>query len=250
MRVMSCNLRYDNPGDEEYAWENRLPAMKKIWEQIDADFIGVQEGLPHQIDDLMKSFPEYNYVGKGREEHGQGEQVGIYYKKNVLSLVEQGHFWISDSPEIPGSRSYGTDVPRMVTWVLLGFDNKNIVFLNTHLDHKSQEARRKGAEIICDFLDKYIDASGIILTGDLNAPPDADAVKTLLECGYLKDVFKAKNKSTPTYHGFTEDAKIVVDYILASQHLKIGTCEVVKDKPDGVYPSDHYPIYSDIEIEI
>ena len=249
MRVMSVNLRYDNPEDGEYIWANRFPAMKLIWEQIEADLVGIQEGLPHQISDLKKAFPVFNYIGKGRDKNGKGEHVGIFFNKNKFTLLNEGHFWLSETPDIPGSQSYGSAAPRMATWVILKYKGEKLLVLNTHLDHESQEARKRGIEIICDFIKNNIEVDGIILTGDLNVSPDSDLINNMLKCASLKDVFQTKNKSAPTYHGFSNNALIICDYILASNHFKLGSCEIVKTQHNGVYPSDHYPLYCDIKIE-
>ncbi|MFW6030662.1 MAG: endonuclease/exonuclease/phosphatase family protein [Halanaerobiales bacterium] len=248
MRIMSVNLRYDNPEDGEYIWENRFPAMKLIWNQVDADVIGIQEGLPHQVNNLNKAFSIYNYVGKGRDKHGKGEHVGIFFNKNKFSLLDEGHFWLSETPDIPGSQSYGSAAPRMSTWVLLKYKQKELLFLNTHLDHKSEKAKIKGIKIICDFLNNHLESDGIIITGDLNTPPNSELIHNLLECGCLKDIFQTKNKSEPTYHAFSEEALIAVDYILTSRSFKLESCEVITKKPYGIYPSDHYPICCDIKI--
>jgi len=145
MRVMSVNLRYDNPEDGKYKWANRFPAMKSIWNQIDADLVGIQEGLPHQVNGLNQAFSVYKYVGKGRDKHGKGEHVGIFFNKNKFTLLEEGHFWLSDTPNIPGSQSYGSAAPRMATWILLKYEEQKLLVLNTHLDHKSEKARKKGS---------------------------------------------------------------------------------------------------------
>lgn len=249
MRVMSINLRYDNPEDGKYIWANRFPAMKSVWEQVEADVVGIQEGLPHQINDLKKAFPVYNYLGKGREKDGKGEHVGIFFNKNKFTLLNEGHFWLSETPDIPGSQSYGSAAPRMATWIILKYEGKKLLVLNTHLDHKSQEARKKGIEIICDFIENNIEVAGIILTADLNVSPDSVLINYLLKTARLKDVFKTNNNSQPTYHGFSDEGSLISDYILTSKHFKLGSCEIVKEQPNGVYPSDHYPLYSDIEIE-
>jgi len=249
MLVMSYNLRFDNPRDGENSWPNRHPAIKKVWEDVDADIIGVQEGMSHQIHTLKNWFHDYAVVGRGREKKDTGEQVAVFYKKKRFDCIDQGHFWLSDTPDVPGSRSFGNDVYRMSSWVIL-YDNlekKEFIFLNTHLDHESKQSRVKGARLICKFLAEHKNLDGQIVTGDFNDLPDSEALAIMEKEGDLKDTLKAAGSDSATFHNFSDKALMRIDYILCSMDLKVSKGKVVKDKPFNIYPSDHYPIYAELK---
>lgn len=247
MRVMSYNLRYDTPADGPYAWPKRAAAVRWVWEHVDADVVGIQEGLPHQLDDLLTWTRGYAYVGRGRNADGGGEHVAIFYKREALECVEHGDFWLSDTPERPGSRTFGNRLPRMATWARLrdGAGREWLV-VNTHLDHESEEARVKGAALIAAFVAERAHDLPVVVTGDLNAGPDSPAVRTFLENG-LVDVFRKLGADGLTVHGYKDEPSARIDYILATPVLHARGAWTVREKPFGIYPSDHYPIYADLE---
>lgn len=248
MRVMSYNLRFDTPRDGEYQWPKREPAVRWVWEYVNADVVGVQEGLPHQLENLAEWMPEYDYVGRGREADGSGEHVAIFYKRDTWRCLEHGNFWLSDTPDVPGSRTFGNRLPRMATWARLKNSDGHVwLVLNTHLDHESEEARAKGAALIKSFLAENAKDEPVIVTGDFNAEPGSAALETLLEGGALVDVFAAAGADGLTVHGYNDTPNARIDYILASPQVPYGKLEIVREKPYGLYPSDHYPIYADLE---
>ncbi len=249
MLVMSYNLRFDNPRDGENSWPNRHPAVKKVWEDVNADIIGIQEGMSHQVNTLKNWFHDYECVGLGREKDGTGEQVAVFYKKERFECIDKGHFWLSDTPDVPGSRSFGNDVYRISSWVILydRLKEKKFIFLNTHLDNESQQARIKGAELICDFLAEQKELDGKIVTGDFNDIPDSEALAIMEKEGDLKDTLKVAGSDLATFHNFSDKSLMRIDYILCSMDLKVSKGKVVKDKPFNIYPSDHYPIYAELK---
>jgi len=175
------------------------------------------------------------------------------YCTNEFELQSHGDFWISETPDVPGSKSWDSSCPRTVTWALLRHDtgrNKGakILFLNTHLDHVSELARENGATLILDFIRRFKDVGGIIVTGDFNDEKQSIVRRFVEELG-LADTLAAVNATGPTFHGFTGNGFTRIDYILASPDLKVIHGEVVTDKPHGLFVSDHFPIYADIVLE-
>lgn len=245
MRIMSYNLRMDTPHDGEMAWPHREPAVKWVWEEIDADIVGIQEGLPHQVAALDAWFPRYARVGRGRNADGSGECVAIYYKRDRWTLKETGDFWLSDTPEVPGSRTWGNNIPRIATWArLTDRDGVDWFILNTHLDHQSEEARVRGAEQIVRFLAERVqEAEHVVVTGDFNAQPDTEPMARFLAAG-LSDCLAASGEGT--FHGYTGTPRARIDYILAGEGVECRAARVVMDKPFDLWPSDHFPIYADL----
>lgn len=250
MRVMSFNLRYDTPKDGPNAWPKREAAVRWVWEHVDADVVGVQEALPHQLDDLMRWVSGYEYVGRGRDADGGGEHVAIFFKRDVWECLEHGDFWLSDTPDVPGSRTFGNRLPRMVTWARLrNRTGQTCLFVNTHLDHESEEAKVKGAWLITSFIAEGNADEPVVLTGDFNAGPDSSVLRTFLQAGTLVDLLAQLGADQYTVHGFKDVPNARIDYILGSPDVLGKKAVVLTEKPQGLYPSDHYPIYADVEID-
>ena len=249
MRVMSFDLRYDNVEDGQYRWRNRFPAVKKVFKEYKPDIVGIQEGLPHQVDDLKNFFDFYKYFGTGRKEEEGSEQIGIFYKEdNNLILKESGNIWLSKTHDIKGSKDLGSDVPRLANWIVFNIKekNKDLLVINTHYDNVSKLAREKSTEIISDFVkDKNI-TENIVVTGDFNTGSNSKPIKNLKTNIHLKDALAELGKKESTFHDFAGDGIFRIDFIFCSKLFNIKDGGVIKNKFKEIYPSDHYPIYADL----
>ena len=186
MRIMSFNLRMDTPGDKEHAWPNRIPAVRHVLSSYSPRYLGIQEGLPHQVAEVDSWSDAYARVGRGRLADGTGESVAVYYRKERFEHLQSGHFWLSDTPDIPGSATFGNTIPRMVTWVRLKErGGREWLCVNTHLDHVSEPARQQGARMIVEFIAREQGDSLVVVTGDFNALPKSDAVQAMLSAGLV-----------------------------------------------------------------
>lgn len=249
MRIMSFNLRYDNVNDGKYRWRNRFPAIKEVWQKFNPDVVGVQEGLPHQIADLKSNLNSYKYFGTGRRKNKDSEQIGIFYRKDINYIVEDsGHFWLSRTPQIEGSKDFESDVPRLANWIL--FKEKNLInkvmVVNTHYDNVSKLAREKSSQIISDFIKKKGKINSIIMTGDFNTLSNSKSIKTLINELQLKDALSDIGIEEETFHNFKGEGIYRIDYIFCSNDIKIKNGKVIKNKYHNIYPSDHYPIFVDL----
>lgn len=243
---MSYNLRMDTTHDGPYAWPHRGSAVQWVWNEVDAAVVGIQEGLPHQVDDLSRWFPQYKAVGIGRNADGKGESVSLFYKPSLLTCLDHGNFWLSATPDVAGSTSFGNRIPRMCTWARFADNEGHRWFvLNTHLDHQSEEARVQGAALIRDFLQEHVTDEAVVVTGDFNATPDSDAMGRMLADGTLVDALARCGATGPTFHGYSDEGKSRIDYVLVGSDVRVTKAAVVEDKPEGMYPSDHYPIYAE-----
>lgn len=241
--VMSFNLRYWNEGDGENSWPHRLQAVKMVIDKYQPVVLGTQEGLPTMLAGLDAILPGYERFGSGRDKDRTGEHNAVYYRPDQLKLVEQGQFWLSTEPEVPGSRSWDSSLPRICTWGVfepIGAGARFAVF-NTHLDHAGEEARRNGAEIIWERM-APLAAGGMpcILMGDFNCEP-ADAPVQLFR-SHLRDALMEKNAGGATFHGFSGLSLSWIDYIFATPDVEVVEAAIVKDRVDGRFPSDHFPI--------
>lgn len=247
MRIMSFNLRMDTPGDKEHAWPNRIPAVRHVLSSYSPDILGIQEGLPHQVAEVDSWSDAYARVGRGRLADGTGESVAVYYRKERFEHLQSGHFWLSDTPDIPGSATFGNTIPRMVTWVRLKErGGREWLCVNTHLDHVSEPARQQGARMIVEFIAREQGDSLVVVTGDFNALPKSDAVQAMLSAG-LVDAVAAAGDTGPTFHGYKGEGGDRIDYVFADARLRVKGGGVFRERVQGLFPSDHYPVIAELE---
>lgn len=188
---MTYNIRFDCPTDGPFRWAHRSHMVASMINFHKVDIVGMQEVLLHQLQDLERSFKsKYKWIGAGREDgHMGGEFVPIFYKESKLELIESGNFWLSETPSIPGSLSWGAACPRMATWGVFHTKspknpNKYLMFVNTHLDHMSEVARIEGVKLIKQMIASQLSkiqqaGVGVVVVGDLNATENSAPIQTM-----------------------------------------------------------------------
>jgi endonuclease/exonuclease/phosphatase family metal-dependent hydrolase len=146
MRVVSFNVRYDNPMDA-HTWREREGLCVRLIEELAPDVLGLQETLQHQVEGVRRALAGYDVVWAGRDDGGaHGESCPMFFRSALFRAVDSGHFWLSSTPAVPGSRSWGTACPRMCTFVVLETRaNLRVLVMNTHMDHVSAEASKDPA---------------------------------------------------------------------------------------------------------
>ncbi len=261
LRVMTYNIRFDNPADGVHAWPNRKELVASVIRFHKADIIGVQEALEHQIQDLMELLPGYDWVGVGRNEDGGGEFSAILYRSSVVTVKAAQTFWLSESPDEPGSQSWDSSLPRIATWAhfVTSSEERELFVLNTHFDHRGEQSRLESAHLIKEQTSKLANGLPVIVMGDLNAtseqPPLALLSDTPLPDGRsLHDGFvhslQPHHGPASTWTGFTKiEADRRIDYIFASEDLPIHYHAILTDKLEDRYPSDHLPVLVEVEIK-
>jgi len=257
LRVASFNIL--QAGNKAYPWEERRDSVAACLRDMDPDIFGVQEALIGQLDDLMDAFPDYTCIGRGRDDGGtRGEFMGLFYRTNRFVLKQAEVFWLSDTPEIPGSNTWGAACVRCATVaILIDRDNEtSLGVCNTHLDHISAAAREKGAALIRKRLPTYGKGLPWIVTGDFNSPPGSVPYVALVEPEgselRLADTFAAVHPSAPpatsSLHGYVEKFKGTrIDWILASPEFKPLAAGINQFKYRGRYPSDHFAVWADLK---
>lgn len=246
IKTMTFNLRTHVPSDGKNAWPYRDEIVVQTIKSNEPLILGVQEGLHEMVTKLQYSLPDYQMIGEGRGGGEFDEYNAVFYNREVLSLTNDGQFWLSETPEVVNSRSWKSDCPRICTWGEFEFKNdssRQFAFFNTHLDHISQEAREKGSQLIGTKIEPYITQNiPVILTGDFNVKPD-NKVMQILEDAHL---FRVHTEGR-TFHDFKGgiDGE-PIDYIFISKHLKAQHAKVERYSVGGAYPSDHYPVLADL----
>lgn len=253
LRVMTFNVRYGNARDGDDAWPHRRALVLRVVEEHDPAVLGVQEALRFQLDEIRSAMDEPGEVGVGRDDGKEaGEYSAILYDRGRLALLDHGTFWLSDTPTVPGSMTWGNRFPRLVTWAQFRDSASGVTFyaLNTHWDHESQNARERSARQIVDWIADHAAGQPLLLMGDFNAGEDNPAFTALLGSAdrgvRLRDTFRAVHPhadTVGTFHGFIGDrTRARIDAVLASPEWDVLDAEIVVTNDDGRYPSDHFPV--------
>lgn len=248
--VMSFNIRYGTAADKENAWPQRKDLVAAVIRQFDPDIVGTQECLDFQAEYLVTELPQYRWFGVGREADCAGEHMAVLYKKDKLAPIESGNFWLSETPETPGTSSWNSACNRMVTWAkFYHLQTKAFLYyFNTHLDHQSEPARQGGARVLLSKLSSLAPETPIIVTGDFNARAERSETYTILTGGGLIDSWNAAaDRAGPitTWSGFEppkEESDRRIDWILVRGPVAVHRCETVTYNREGRYPSDHFPV--------
>jgi endonuclease/exonuclease/phosphatase family metal-dependent hydrolase len=250
---MTFNIRYGSADDGENSWSNRHELVIDSIKRANVDLLGLQEALREQLDELDHALTQYCRVGVGREAAGGGEYSAIYFRRSRFDLQDAGTFWLSATPQQPGSATWGNSLPRVCTWVRLldRASGERIVHLNTHWDHQSQAARLESAKLMAERIDQLASSDvPVVVTGDFNAAPENPATRHLAESASLRDSFTIANpdeKKLDTFNGFGNarmSAKI--DYVFVSDHWKVRRAAIDRTRPGERYVSDHYPVTAEI----
>ena len=252
LRVMSFNVRYPSKGDGENVWENRRDLLAATIREKNPDVVGTQELYHEQGQYIVAVLPEYARFGVSRRGDTTDEHMAVFYKKSALKLVESGDFWLSETPETPGSMSWDVTLPRMVTWGLFETrSGRRFYYYNTHFPHRQEdrEARVKCAGLIARRIAALPKETALVLTGDFNSPAGSDAYQAVAVG--LQDAWKtAARKAGPEgtfneFRGISTGPRI--DWILYRGALRAVEAETVTKNDHGRYPSDHFPVLAVFE---
>jgi endonuclease/exonuclease/phosphatase family metal-dependent hydrolase len=251
LRVMTFNIRLLTPEDGPNHWDARRDLVVRMLRSEDPDVIGMQELFKLQGDELVARLPQYAWFGEGRRGGDDDEHMGVFYRKNRLRVLDSGNFWLSDTPEVPGSRTWGNLYPRLVTWARferIG-DGATFILYNTHLPYRDvdEAARARAADLIRARLDNLPRNESVILVGDFNTTANSQVHATLTAA--LADAWLASpERSGPggTFHGFTGRPERRIDWILF-RGLKAMRVRTVTTHAEGRYPSDHFPVIAEFE---
>ncbi|TAF11039.1 MAG: endonuclease/exonuclease/phosphatase family protein [Nostocales cyanobacterium] len=249
--VMSFNLRYDKPDPGMHQWKKRVGAIASVIQYYKPDLLGTQEGKPHQLRDLQALLPDYKFIGGDRTGTGQGEHCAVFYNSQLLKLQQTKDFYLSDTPDIPGSITWETRLPRMATWAnfVVGNPSISLTIINTHLDHESAKARELGAALVSLRLMEFPSEDYLLLTGDFNANPNTLARIILADNHKIQDALATLSlEQQKTFHEFTGEAGNAIDTIYCDRRLQIEQVIIDRQQWEGVWPSDHFPVIVKLSI--
>jgi endonuclease/exonuclease/phosphatase family metal-dependent hydrolase len=260
-RVMSFNIRYDEPRDLDNAWPKRREMVAGTIRFYGADIAGLQEALVGQVEALEGLLPEYSWVGVGRDDGAEGGEFSpVFYLRDRFRRLDSGTFWLSEKPGSPGPPGWDGACPRIVTWARLEDlrTGNPVVVFNTHFDHVGKTAREESARLLRSKIGSIAGRTVAVLTGDFNCkerdPPFAILTATdgpgpaLLDTRRL--VRTPPYGSTSSYHGFSTDAApgLPIDHIFVRGGFEVLRWGIVADRWDGRFVSDHNPVLAEIRL--
>jgi endonuclease/exonuclease/phosphatase family metal-dependent hydrolase len=256
-RVMSFNIRYGTASDGANHWDKRKEWLVETIQAFKPDLLGTQETLGFQREFIAAKLPEYTAFGVGREDGKEkGEQTALFYRSDRFEKLADGHFWLSETPEVVGSRGWDAALPRMVSWVKLKDRQqpaaRALLFANTHFDHQGNAARANSATLIRTQLSTLGTDCDIVLTGDFNADEGSQPYQNLFSAQpnllQLTDTFRSANpqkgEREGTFSGFKADNNrgARIDWIATSGSFSIVEAAIDQTSKDGRTPSDHLPV--------
>lgn len=260
MKVMTWNIRLDTPDDGPNQWQYRKDGLCDEILKQHPDILGVQEALPNQMKDMRKRLKGYKSIGVGRDDgKNSGEFSALFYNKKELKSLRSGTFWLSETPDIAGSRGWDAACNRIVTWAEFAdkTSGKHFISMNTHLDHMGEQARVESAQLILNKINELAHQLPVILTGDLNVSNKHRAYRilTFSENEYVlsdtrERVGAIKNGPDYSFIGFDPavEPTELIDFILATWNFEVISSTIIDFRTGGRYLSDHLPIITELQL--
>lgn len=267
LTIGSYNIRYINPDDVAAGngWEQRLPIISQLINFNDFDILGAQEVLRPQLNDLLAQLPAYDYTGVGRDDRKtEGEYAPVFYRKDKVTLLRSGHFWLSEQTAYP-NKGWDAVLPRICTWAEFEVKKTGLTlwFFNLHMDHIGVEARRQSALLVLRKIEEMCGEAPVILTGDFNVDQTSESYLVFANSGTLVDSYETtavryavRYAVNGTFNNFEPNRKddSRIDHIFVSPTFRVERYRILTDmywepsvgQEAGPYsvriPSDHYPV--------
>ena len=253
IRVMTFNIRLNLASDGPNAWPHRKEAVASMIRFHDADLVGLQEALPEQLRDLDALLPDYARFGTGRAADLLGEHSAILYRRSRFEVLQHDTFWLSETPEVRGSKGWDAAYERIATWGRLRDRRTGATFFhfNTHFDHVGQIARRESARLLVQRIAAIAAGSPLILTGDFNDVPRSDPYRIITTAAFADafDITRDPHHGpTSTWNAFKAmEPGRRIDFIFVRPGIAVLRHAILTDTLDGGrFPSDHFPVVADL----
>ncbi len=259
IKVMSFNIRLGTANDGDNHWEKRREMLFEVLRAENPDLIGVQEAFRFQLDQIMAAVPGYAVTGVAREDgKADGETSAILFRASRFHVSDAGTFWFSDTPETPGTRTWGNNYTRISSWArFIESDGSAFWHYNLHLDHQSQPSRVNSTALLLERIEaRPWPDEPVIVTGDFNVGEDNAALTYLTGSagskGPFVDTFRVLHPDqtevgTFTAFEFGRTTGDKIDYVLVEPETRVLEAEIVRTSRDGRYPSDHFPVTATID---
>ena len=260
LNVMTFNIRLNTASDDRDAWPYRKDKLASQVLFHNVHLLGVQEALHDQMIDLRDRLPVFKYVGVGRDDGKEkGEYSAIFYDTVRLQLLQSKTFWLSETPAIPGSKSWDAAFTRIVTWAKFRDKRTQKIFFafNTHFDHMGKMARRESAKIVLNKIKEIAGATAAIITGDFNSEPADEPIQVITDKNNPLCLTDTKEISatphygpTGTFNGFKakERNDQPIDYIFIKGKWKVLKHATISQSWEGRFASDHFAVLATVKL--
>ncbi len=265
-RVMSFNIRLPNQGDGIHYWDHRRPLVASTIRYHEADIIGVQEAFRRQLDEMMTDMPAFAWFGVCRTDgsvhpNPDSEFSAIVYRKDRFERLDGNTFWLSETPDEPGSKGWDAAYPRIVTWVKFKDVNSSKIFFyfNTHFDHMGERAREESAKLLLRKMWEIAGEEPVILSGDFNSTDTSKPYLLLTDklstYGMTDAMFASKSPHHGPIGSFSGSFTLPgvgnnrIDFIFIRNNIMVRKHAILSDSWDGRLPSDHLPVLAELRID-
>ncbi|MCD8194656.1 MAG: endonuclease/exonuclease/phosphatase family protein, partial [Tannerellaceae bacterium] len=238
LTIGSYNIRYANPEDatQGNGWEQRLPVISQLIKFNDFDILGAQEVLHPQLNDLLAQLPAGDYTGVGRDDgKTEGEYAPVFYRKDKVTLLRSGHFWLSEQTDHP-NKGWDAVLPRICTWAEFKVKETGLTlwFFNLHMDHIGVEARRQSALLVLRKIEEMCGEAPVILTGDFNVDQISESYLVFAHSGTLVDTYETtavRYAVNGTFNNFEPNRKddSRIDHIFVSPTFRVERYGILTD---------------------
>jgi len=254
LKLMTFNIRYGTADDGNNKWDHRKQLVIDRIQAFNPDLLGMQECRDDFQSKFIKSnLQEYDFYGVRRAGGGETslEMAPILFKRSMFRLVQKGCFWLSETPDVPGSVSWGSTFPRTATWVQLVQlgSGKELIYINTHFDYEPS-AIDESARLLQRWITEKLKSYPVLLTGDFNTDKNSFAYRQLTQEAGLSDAYRKiypTGATEGTFHGFGEGKPISpIDWVLISNHFEVISAGIDRYYKGSLFPSDHYPVFTEL----
>lgn len=258
LKVMSFNIRYDNPADGPNAWTHRKEIVVEEIKIRAVDIVGMQEVLKGQEKYLIANLPEYETYGVGRDDGAdKGELCPIFFRRQRFELLEKSTFWLSETPDSIGSKAWDAVLPRIVSWVKLHDleTGEDLYFFNTHFSHVSDSARKNSAELLVKKITEIAGNQPVILSGDFNCINQSEPYQVLTgNSQNLLQLFDTHYISETEHFGGLQSIngfgrsrrETIIDFLFCNSAFRVLNHGILTVRKDSVFISDHYPVLATV----
>jgi endonuclease/exonuclease/phosphatase family metal-dependent hydrolase len=257
INIATYNLRLQTDADTGNLWVQRAPLVVSLIRFHQFDVFGTQEGFSNQLNDIRKNLPEYDFYGAGRDDgKDQGEHSAIFFRKDRFTLLKNGDFWLSQTPDQPSKGWDATCCNRICSWVYLTdkTSGRNFYFFNAHFDHEGNIARIESSKLVLQRITSIAGNEPVIFTADLNGDRQTEWYRNIGSSDIVHDSHGDVNfpyESNGTFNGFgkTVSSGPVIDHIFISRHFLVNRWGILTDTFRGKFASDHFPVMAEVSLK-
>lgn len=252
IKVMTFNVYISGVGDRSP--ENRGERVANTIRSEMPDSFGLQEANLAWVERVGNALPEYAYVGVGRDDGDKkGEFSPVFYLKDRYDVIDSGTFWFSPTPDKP-SRGWDAMCRRICSWAILQnkTSGEKYAHFNVHFDNIGTISRKNSADILLERIDEYAKNIRTVITGDFNCKEGTTAYEKIVNGGFADTKRNAEQTmSGATWHNFGVNSTkgSPIDFIFVTRGMaSVKSYKIITDKIDGDYPSDHFPVVSEMTL--